>query len=107
MDLIGRPYDADNWNCATLLAQLVGFQHEPGAEWSRQFTAALRRHGKPLQEPQNGAVIVVTNPDGSLHVGRVDGAFVLHSDELGGTCRTPLISLRKRAKRVRFYEWRG
>ena len=34
---------------------------------------------------------VITNPDGSLHVGIVEGASVLHSDKTAGTCRTPLL----------------
>jgi len=104
---IGKEYDHELWNCATLVAERVGFRHDPGAEWGRAFTAALRRHGKPLQEPQQGAVAVITNPDNTLHVGIVEGASVLHSDKLAGTCRTPLIMIKRQAKRVRFYQWLG
>lgn len=107
MGVIGRPYDRETWNCATLVAERVGFRHEPGAEWGRAFTAALRRQGRPLPEPREGAVAVVTNGDGTLHVGIVEGAHMLHSDEIAGTCRTPLIMIMRHAKRVRFYEWLG
>ena len=105
MDLIGRPYDAETWNCGTLVASVVGFEHECGAEWGRAFTAALRRHGERLEQPESGCVVVITNPDNTLHVGMLEGSTVLHSDPLAGTCRTPLAMLRKQAKRVRFYRW--
>ena len=105
MDVIGRPYDTELWNCGTLVAAVVGFEHAPGAEWGRAFTTALRRHGKALQEPESGCVVVITNPDNTLHVGVLQGAVVLHSDRIAGTCRTPLAMLRKQAKRVRFYRW--
>jgi hypothetical protein len=105
--MIGRPYDAELWNCATLVAERIGFHHAPGAEWGRAFTAALRRNGEPLRAPRHGCVVVITNPDNSLHVGIVEGASVLHSDKTAGTCRTPLAILRREAKRVRFYAWRG
>ena len=105
--MIGRPYDAEHWNCGTLVASVVGFEHECGAEWGRAFTAALRRHGRALPGPRHGCVAVITNPDNSLHVGSVEGVSVLHSDKTAGTCRTPLAILKREAKRMRFYEWLG
>jgi hypothetical protein len=105
--MIGRAYDYEHWNCATLVAERIGFSHEPGAEWGRAFTAALRRNGRQLPAPRNGCVVVMTNPDNSLHVGIVEGASVLHSDPIAGTCRTPLALLKREAKRMRFYEWLG
>lgn len=103
--LIGRPYNAASWNCATLVAERLGLQLTPGEEWAIEFVRRLRRQGQKIKQPEHGAVVVMSHPCGALHVGLIDGARVLHADDAAGTCRTSLAIISNRFPRVRYYRW--
>lgn len=104
--MIGRRYDASSWNCATLVATKLGLQLAPGEEWGIEFVRRLRRHGRRLEQPEHGSVVVMSHRNGTLHLGLVDGAKVLHADDSANTCRTPLQIICQKFHRVRYYRWR-
>lgn len=107
-------YHKQNYNCAHYavdrLNEIHGLSIEfaNGDEWQLSFIEMLRESFKPSKTPSDGCLVVMSNHEGSLHVGVFNSWHVEHNYRTvegdGSVIKSDMGTIRAEFKRVRFYE---
>ena len=107
-------YHKDNWNCAHEAIDRINKLHglsifiDSGQVWQASFLPYLRRHFKPVSKPSEGCLVVMTQSDGSLHLGTYESYAVRHNynpvDGAGCVIISDMGTIRSEYKKVRYYE---
>lgn len=118
--MIGDRYDIDTWNCTHEVAQWYAINGYPGAvepvsslHWDSRFVLWMRRHFTPIENTEQGALVVMRNKySGGLHVGVWDRGMVHHCFQPltggpGQTIRSPLCLLKSNHVILRYGRYNG
>lgn len=113
--MIGDRYDLDHWNCTHEVAQwyslnghavLKGVSKE---QWGINFVRFMRKRFIPLDVPEQGALVLMTNKyTGGLHVGVWDRGMIHHcyapaDGSPGQTIRSPIGIVKNAHKNMTFW----
>ncbi|AZU97855.1 hypothetical protein [Vibrio phage LP.2] len=106
-------YHKDNWNCAHEAVDRINKLHglsirfDSGQEWQASFLPYLREYFKPVRFPVDKCLVVMTQQDGSLHLGTYESYGVRHNykpiDSAGCVIISDMGTIRSEYKRVRYY----
>lgn len=107
--MIGDYYHRDNWNCTHEVAQWYAshgygdvIQPVSQCEWNTSFVIWMRRRFDMIDEPCQGALVIMRNAFG-LHVGVWDDGMIHHCDSIScQTIRSPLSIIKLFFKEVSY-----
>ncbi|AUR89691.1 hypothetical protein NVP1131O_22 [Vibrio phage 1.131.O._10N.222.49.A8] len=109
------PYNKERFNCAHYAIGRIndtynaGIKIEEGAEWQASFLPFMRQYFKPIKNPVDNCLVVMTQNDGSLHLGIYDRRHVAHNynpqQGAGSVIMSDMGTIRALYKRVRFYAY--
>jgi hypothetical protein len=117
--MIGDIYNTDHWNCTHEVAQWyelngLGQVLTPVAksEWDIRFIKWMRKHFTPIDELEQGALVVMENRyGGGLHIGVWDDGMVHHcykpANSIGQAIRSPLYIVKLTHKIIRYGRYNG
>lgn len=113
--MIGKHYIKGKYDCAHFVA-----------EWYREklnitvptddvggfsFVSWIRRHFSPVNDrPRENDLVIMTNIDGSFHIGVYSGRYVIHNyaggdSEKGSSCKWKLSAIYSYYAKVRIMRW--
>ena len=106
-------YDIDNYNCAHFVADWYKNKLDIDIpvinEFGLSFAMWLRRHFTRIDRPEPHSLVIMTNRDGTLHVGVFYGGMIRHNfkpaNGRGSPCAWTLTSARNEYKKVEFAKW--
>jgi len=114
--VIGDTYDVKMWNCTHEVAQWYRLNDYPvtitpvdSTTWGMSFVRWMRKQFSPLDAPEQGALVLMTNRfSGGLHVGVWDQNGVHHcyqpdDGSPGQAVRSPLSIVSVAHKNITFW----
>ena len=109
------PYNKEKFNCAHYAIGRINDTYnaniriEEGAEWQASFLPFMRQYFTPIKKPVDDCLVVMTQGDGSLHLGIYEHRHVSHNynpnSGAGSVIMSDMGTIRALYKRVRFYAY--
>ena len=107
--VIGKPYDAENYNCYHLVRELV--PQAPSLETVANYTTALRSFNKAtypgvdeVTKPFDGCVVLMgIRMDGLTHAGVFYQGFIVHADR-SAVRAEQMVMLERKYPAMRFFQ---
>lgn len=113
MTLVGKHYNKEHYNCANFVAEWydihLGIKIPVINAFDRSFLVWMRKHFTKADQPSDHCLVLMTNIDGSYHVGVYHDYGVYHnfkpSQNPGSVCKWTLGSVENYYTNVSFYTW--
>jgi hypothetical protein len=114
-DLLGRPFNAEHWNCWSLVREiyvrggvvLPEYPYAADPQLRSTLAESVKDQFIRLDGPQPWAIVAIKGRPGIIHTGVIlpDLVHVLHVREQCGTVLTRLNILRRACCIEGFYRW--
>lgn len=107
--MIGSHYSKTNYNCAHFVMDYYDIKSNLHT-FTYDFIRLLKTNFVKINTPDDDCLVVMTNLDGSLHVGIHKSNSVIHNWAPGGGSKgsviiTPLTIIKLKYHKIRFYRW--